>query len=61
MKDLQDELPRLIQNGETGRWHIQYLTLAGNVTLSSLSWVNKDSAQKIADHILTTNPSLQIL
>lgn len=58
---IEDTLPRVLFNGITGRYHIQYMKLNGTVTISSLSWSDYDAAMKIADNILTTKPILEVL
>lgn len=51
-KDISDSYPRIIFNGVTGRYHIQYETLKGKHVISGLSWKTQTDAQKIIDNIL---------
>lgn len=58
---IEDTLPRILLNGVTGRYHIQYMKLNGSITISSLSWADYESAKKIADNILTTKHTIEVL
>ena len=58
---IEDTLPRVLFNGVTGRYHIQYMKLNGTVTISSLSWSDYEAAKKIADNILTTKHTIEVL
>lgn len=58
---IEDTLPRIMFNGITGRYHIQYIRTNGQITISSLSWQSYEAAKKIADNILTTKTALEML